>query len=167
VELIEKEIERLFELSGQWIDKPKSQLNKEQQEYKEKYKMLGQMYDEMRMLNMPEIFEKDTEITRQVFVGTISDSPDLYFDCKDSKDRCYYINMKIEGKSYETYKDERLLKLSFKIWWDWFFYLRYIEEKKERIKKNQSTLVQVAVIDGIVRNFRWYKYYNFKSNKNK
>lgn len=163
IELYEQEDSKLFDLSQEpWKDNPRKILKKEFQECSEKCDILTQMLYEIPMDNIEN--DVTTGEIKQIFIGTISDRPDIYFDCKDSKERYYYINMKIMGCDDGLYTDQRLLRLSHKIWVEWWlFNFKYEEEKEQRIKKNLCTYVQVTVIGGEVRKLKWYKRYNNKS----
>ena len=162
IEFYEQQERILFDLIQQpWSDNPRIVSKKELKECSEKCDILTQMLNEIPM----DLIENDvtTGEIKQVFIGEISDRPDMYVDCKDSKDRHYYINMKIMGCDDGLYTDERMLKLSHKIWVEWWlFNFKYEEEKEQRIKKNLCTYVKVTVIDGEVRKLKWYKRYNNK-----
>ncbi len=67
----------------------------------------------------------------------------------------YYINLDIKGYSDEKCKDQRLLRLSYKVWKEWFYDYRYIIEERERIKKNLEIYIEATVIEGCITKLKW------------
>lgn len=162
VELYEQENQRLLELSQDTLEnKPKGGCGAKWKECKERLDVLQQMLQEIPMDCIES--NKETGLTRQIFIGTIEDGFELSFDCKDSNKRYYYIKMTIRAFGDEKfYRDVRLLRLSYKAWWEWFFNLKYEDEKQLRIKKNMCTYIQATVVDGQITKLKWYKRYNTK-----
>lgn len=62
----------------------------------------------------------------------------------------------------DVYRRVEQLRLSHKVWFDWFFNFRYEEEKEQRIAKNLCTYIKATVIDGEVKELKWYRRYNPK-----
>jgi hypothetical protein len=158
-ELLENERRKIFESSYEWIDDYKKNLTPEQIQIKDRYETLGRMVSDNGMINMTDILIPKENKDRKVYVGTFAtDEPELISECKNSKYNAYYINFKVADCDGD-YIDKRLLKLSYKAWFDWFFYLRYIEEKERRFINNLSVFLRVITYNGEITSMSWYKYY--------
>lgn len=156
IELLEKENQRFLELSSDVSGcKPKKGYEAKWKESSEIIDILNQMVDEIPMDHIEN--DKETGLVRQAFIGKIEEQPKLFFECKDIRCAHYYIKIIIKNFGDEQiYKDERLLRLSYETWKDWFFNCRYDKEKEERIKKNLNTYIKAIVIGGEVRKLKWY-----------
>lgn len=100
--------------------------------------------------------DKETGSIQQVFIGKVEGEPVEYINCKNSK-RYYYIELTImDWEVEERYKDKRFLRLSTKVWKDWFNNYKYNEKKIELIKRYQHVYVRTIVIDGEVEEIEWY-----------
>lgn len=163
IELYEKERQRLLELSrDNFLDKPRKGCEAEWQDCKDNLEILEQMILEISMDYI--IDGKEIGSIKQEFIGYLEDKPKVYYNSDDHEKRYFYIDMIIKGCGDEDiYKRTELLRLSHKVWFDWFFYnFKYEEEKKRRIAKNLCTYVKAIVIDGEVRELKWYRRYNTK-----
>ena len=153
-DLWEQECRRYGELRNE--DVPKEGYEKEMQDSSDRLDILNQMIDENPMDNI--VQDKLTGSMRQVFVGNLDGQPELYFNCKNHEDKHYYVRLIIKNYGDEEfYKDVRFLKLSYKIWVDWFKNGNYGKEKEKRAEENLCTCIRTTVIDGTVTKIKWFE----------
>ncbi len=162
IKAYEEERKRLLELSIDFTDKPQKGCKEEWKKCKERLDVLERKLLEIPVDSIED--DKETGQIQQIFIGKIEGNPVEYFNSRDLNDKHFYIDLTIMGcGDEEVYKDKRFLRLSYKIWFEWFFYnLKYEEEKEQRIAKKLCTYVEVVVRNGEVTKLKWYRRYNPK-----
>lgn len=149
--LYEDEINRLQKIPNGIFSKPKKGYEAEFKKCKERLACIGQMMSELPMDYIEK--DKDTGFVIQTFIGTLEGQPDLLY----SDNKYYYVNMVIMDIEAENrYKDKRLLRLSYNVWRNWFFYLKYDDEKQLRQSKNLCTYIRAKVINDEVVELKWH-----------
>lgn len=155
VSFLEQEVNRLFELSEQRLnEKPKRGCEKEWHECSERLVLLEQMINEIPMDVI--IDGNETGEIKQEFIGELQDEIEVYYDCSDFNNKCYFIKMTIKNcGDEETYKDERLLKISETIWLEWFNEQKYKEDKQLRKEDKLETYIKAIVVNNEIQSLQW------------
>jgi len=160
VDIYEQERRRLLRLRDGSSYKPKVGHIEQWKDCRERLDLLKQMIGE---IPKDEIRKNEkTGYTQQDYIGTLSDSPVLYYNCRFNFIPDYYVNMSIKNSGNEGYSDERLLRLTYKIWEKWFKTNKYEREKEKRAKDNVGTYIKATLVNGYVMKLKWVRCYNTK-----
>ncbi len=154
LDIYEQERRRLMRLRDGSSYKPKEGHKEQWKDCRQRIMLLKQM---IREIPRDEITKNEkTGYTRQDYIGTIDNSIlHLYIRLNYISD--YYVNMSIMNSSNEGYYDQRLLKLSYRIWDRWFKTGKYECEKGRRVEKGSCAFIRATVIDGYVMKLKWLR----------
>jgi hypothetical protein len=137
------------------LGEPLKGREKEYKECNEKLDVITQMLNELPTDNLVGNGE-ESGIAKQEFMGVINGEPELYYNSNDAANRYYYVTLSLKDSlEDDTFGDKRLLRLSYKIWVDWFTSGHYQKERLERAIKKQSTYVRLFMLNGEVTELEW------------
>ncbi len=127
---------------------------KEKKELEDQLEILDQLINEIPM----DVIIDDivTGEVKQEFIGKLKGEVEEYCDCSNFNNKYYFIKLIImKSGDEDTYKDERLLKLSSRSWFEWFHEHKYKEEETKRIKNNIETYIKVIVVNNEIKLIKW------------
>lgn len=153
LDIYEQERRRLTRLRDGSSYKPKEGHKEQWKDCRQRIKILKQMISE---IPKDEIRKNEkTGYTHQDYIGGFSDSPFLLYNYRFNYIFDYYVNMAIMNSGNEGHLDQRLLKLSYRIWERWFKTGKYEREKGRWEEKKLDTFIKATVIDGTVTKLKW------------